>query len=382
MTLSVILGVTLFIAFANGANDNFKGVATLFGSGTTKYKGALLWATLTTFLGSLTAFFFSSKLIKTFSGKGLVPSELVLDPNFLIAVILGAGLTVFFTARFGIPISTTHSLTGALVGAGFAAIGFDLAFGVLGKNFFYPLFLSPFLAVGITAIIYTFVKWVKKMGGFQKKTCLCLGERIVPVPGLQFTHGEVVSTVTLRKYDVFIDEKEACEAKAIEIYDGEVFGISQQAIINSLHYLSAGAVSFARGLNDTPKIVALSVAVGALSLQWNIVMVAVAMMLGGFIMARRIAETMALKITPMTHGQGLSGNIVTAFLVIIASSMGVPVSTTHVSCGVLFGIGLASGKGHWKIISGIIGAWILTLPIAAGFGALIFLILDKGLFLG
>lgn len=73
----LILLSTFFLAYANGANDNFKGVATLFGSGTADYKKALWWATVTTFLGSFTAIFISTKLIVSFSGKGLVPDAIV-----------------------------------------------------------------------------------------------------------------------------------------------------------------------------------------------------------------------------------------------------------------------------------------------------------------
>src|SRR3990172_5531742 len=127
----LILGATLFVAYANGANDNFKGVATLFGSGTADYRKALWWATVTTLAGSLTAFFLATKLISIFQGKGLVPTSLAESQPFGAAVILGAALTVFSAAKIGIPISTTHSLTGAMVGSGFAALGLGLGFDAL-----------------------------------------------------------------------------------------------------------------------------------------------------------------------------------------------------------------------------------------------------------
>ena len=84
---AIIVGVTLFVAYANGANDNFKGVATLFGSGTTDYRKALGWATLTTLAGSVTALFVATKLISIFQGKGVVPAFLTQSQPFLIAVI-------------------------------------------------------------------------------------------------------------------------------------------------------------------------------------------------------------------------------------------------------------------------------------------------------
>ncbi|HXI50008.1 MAG TPA: inorganic phosphate transporter, partial [Candidatus Saccharimonadales bacterium] len=107
-----------FLAYSNGANDNFKGVASLFGSRTTNYRTALSWATVTTGAGSLAAIFLAQALLKKFSGKGLVPDALTTQPQFLLAVALGAGGTVILATLLGFPISTTHGLTGALVGAG------------------------------------------------------------------------------------------------------------------------------------------------------------------------------------------------------------------------------------------------------------------------
>ena len=80
----------ILLCYANGANDNFKGVATLFGSGTTDYKRALYWATATTLLGSFVALSLSHGLVAAFSGKGLVPAALVQMPAFLISVAAGA----------------------------------------------------------------------------------------------------------------------------------------------------------------------------------------------------------------------------------------------------------------------------------------------------
>src|SRR6202035_4881282 len=93
--MGFLLLTILFVAYTNGANDNFKGVATLFGSGTTSYRKALAWGTLTTFAGSVTALVLSAKLVSRFSGKGLVPDALVGNPEFVGAVALAAAITVF-----------------------------------------------------------------------------------------------------------------------------------------------------------------------------------------------------------------------------------------------------------------------------------------------
>ncbi len=374
----LIILSTLMVAYANGANDNFKGVATLFGSGTTNYRKALGWATATTFAGSLTAFFFATELVKKVSGKGLVPDSLIVSPEFLIAVAIGASLTVFIAALTGIPISTTHGLTGALVGAGLMAIGHQqLGFSALGKNFFVPLLLSPVVAVILTVIIYSIFRWVRQQLKVSRNRCVCVGTKVIPVP--DWAHSEVgqLSVSQLKSLNIIVDQKSACQARAVEFYEGSMFGVSTHQILDTLHFISAGAVSFARGLNDTPKIVALCVTAKTLELQESIIFVAVVIALGGIISARRVAETMSNHITRMNHGQGFSANLITAVLVIFASKIGVPVSTTHVSCGSLFGIGLANGKANWKVIGGILSAWVLTLPIAAIVAAISYFILQR-----
>lgn len=373
----LIISATLFVAYANGANDNFKGVATLFGSGTTDYRKALGWATVTTLAGSLAAFFLAAKLIKTFSGKGLVPDALVSNPVFIASVILGAGLTVFVAAKTGIPISTTHGLTGALVGSGLVAVGTGLCFSALGKSFFVPLLVSPLIAVALTVMVYPLFQLVRRFMGVKKNTCLCVGERVIPVGNVTVGENGILSASQLKSLDVILDEKSACEVKAVEVYSGNLAGIEIQGILDFLHFLSAGAVSFARGLNDTPKIVALSVTARMLGLKWNIVLVAIAIALGGIVSARKVAETMSLGITRMNHGQGFTANLITAVLVIFASRWGFPVSTTHVSCGALFGIGMVNGKARWKTISGILLAWFLTLPMAALLAGVFYFILQK-----
>jgi len=372
----MIILATLFVAYANGANDNFKGVATLFGSGTTSYQKALTWATVTTLAGSVTAFFFAAKLVKTFSGKGLVPDIVVSNPLFIVSVILGAGLTVLVASKTGIPISTTHSLTGALVGSGLIAMGGNIGFAALGKNFFIPLLVSPLIALTLTALVYPLFRIARKVMGVRKSTCICVGDKVIPVDNVDLNGCGTLSVTELRSLDVVVDDKEVCDAKAIEVYGGKLLGFQIQKLLDLLHFLSAGAVCFARGLNDTPKIVALSVTIGVLGLKWNIGLVAVAMALGGITAARKVAQTMSHRITVMNHGQAFTANLITAFLVIVASRMGVPVSTTHVSCSSLFGLGLVNGKAKWETIGGIFSAWVLTLPVAALMAAIFYFLLQ------
>jgi len=362
MAIAVILFLTTcFLAYANGANDNFKGVATLFGSATTSYRSAITWATITTFMGSVCSIFLAEQLLKNFSGKGLVPLEVTAAPLFLSSVALGAGLIVLLTALRGLPVSTTHGLVGGLVGAGLMAVGADVNIAFLGKTFFVPLLVSPLLAVCLAALLYVVFRTIKKQFKINKEWCACVGEsshqKFVPVSNL----GDLQLSERLESIDIHIDTKTNCQ----QHYTGSFLGVNLQKLLDSGHYISAGMVSFARGLNDTPKIVALLIAVEGLSIEYGMVAVAIGMTVGGLLNARRIAETMGKKITPMSHGQGFAANLVTSFMVIIASRLGVPVSTTHCSVGSLFGIGLITQKADTRVVSKILLSWLLTLPAAA-----------------
>jgi len=366
----IIVGATLLVAYANGANDNFKGVATLYGSATTDYRRALGWATITTFAGSLTAFFVATQLVSMFQGQGLVPAALSQSQPFLATVILGAALTVLLATKIGIPISTTHSLTGALLGSGAVAVGGQLGFQTLSAGFFLPLLVSPVIAVALAMLCYPLFSSAIAYAGLTNENCICVGSDLVPTfvtpDGIFFTE----TTPGLR---VIVDNPVACARQLT----GTVFGIDGQRLLDIGHFLSAGSVSFARGLNDTPKLVALGLAISALNMAWSVVLVALAMALGGVMHSRKIAETVGKRITPMDSDQGFVANLVTSFLVIVASKWGLPVSTTHVSCGALFGIGMANGQARWLMIRTISLAWLLTLPTAALLSGASYLVLQR-----
>lgn len=361
MTVLLVLAV-IFLAYANGANDNFKGVASLFGSRTTGYRTALTWATVATIAGSLASIFLAQTLLKRFSGKGIVPDALAGSDPFLLAVALGAGLTVILATRLGFPISTTHGLTGAIFGAGMTAAGGQVQFAVLGKQFILPLLLSPFVAVVLGATIYLVLRWTRLWLGIHKETCLCVGTEVhvspIPQPAtvLPAQPAVAMTAITAR-----LDTEAVCS----ERYAGSRWGVNCQRLMDAAHFVSAGIVCFARGLNDTPKIAALLLILPALDIRLGLILVAVAMAIGGIIHSRRIAETMSHRITGMNHGQGFSANLATGLLVISASLFSLPVSTTHVSVGALCGIGATTRQADYRVIGGVILSWVLTLPCAA-----------------
>ncbi|MCP4872207.1 MAG: inorganic phosphate transporter [Proteobacteria bacterium] len=304
--LGLLLIAALLLAWANGSNDNFKAAATLYGSRTMEYRGALTLATAAQVAGSLASVVLAGALLKAFSGKGLVPPEVVGDPRFLVAVGLAGAGTVLTATRFGIPISTTHALIGGLLGAGLTLAPGELAWGALGGKYFMPLAVSPLLALAGAALVYPLTRAMPTLPGGD-----------------------------------------------------------------AAHKSSAFALGFARGLNDTPKVLALLVAAGwsGLNPRASLLIIAAAMAVGGALQSRRVAETLGDKITTMDPGQGLVANSVASTLVIGASLMGSPVSTTHVSTGAIFGIGMHTGSADTKVIGGIVLAWVATLPIAAALAA-------------
>jgi len=199
-----ILFATLFLAFANGANDNFKGVATLYGSRTLSKRAALIWATITTLAGSLTAAWFATELAKLFSGKGLVPDALVGEPTFMLAVALGAAITVFVAARLGIPVSTTHALVGGLCGAALLAAGVGgIDWTTMTRKVLLSLAFGPILSL---ALLYAVAPAVSGASKFLKHYCFCYNGR-----GISLASG--VASIRAVE-DVRVGEGRDCAAAA------------------------------------------------------------------------------------------------------------------------------------------------------------------------
>ncbi len=357
----VIIAViaALVLAFANGANDNVKGVATLVGGRTMTLKKALAFAAVTTFLGSVLAVALAQGLLNTFSGKGLVDPKVCASPTFLSCVGLSAAVTVLLATRLGMPISTTHAMVGGITGVGLSAHALDAP--KLVGTFVVPLLVAPVVALVIAAAVYPMLRWARLRLGVTRQTCICIDRKFRPVTIA--SNGSlllVASDVTLSTQPNASD--------CVERYDGQILRLDAQRALDWCHYLSAGAISFARGLNDTPKMAAIMIAVGALAPGSATVSVGLGIAIGGLLAARRVANTMSYRITGMNDGQAFTGNLVTAACVIFASRLGAPVSTTHVSCGSLFGIGLVNGQARLNVIGQILLAWLTTLPVAAAIG--------------
>jgi PiT family inorganic phosphate transporter len=360
LMITLLVALTLIVAFANGANDVSKGVATLVGSGVTDLRRALFWGTAWTVAGGVAAAFASQGLVAVFSGKGLLAAPP--STAFLGAVAAGAIGWLVMATWTGLPVSTTHSLVGGLVGAGVAAQGTaGVHWAAVATKVAVPLAVSPLIALALMMASY-------------------------PLIGLAFRRFNRYCVCVEREEQVVLGVGPAAAltgASALRMIAGADCPSAVVARVNamdSLHWLTSGATSFFRGMNDTPKILALGVLAAAATgivTEWFFLLVALAMGLGSYIAGRRVTETLAGKVTTIRHDDGFAANLVTSALVGIASFYALPVSTTHVSTGAITGVGARKADVRWRMVRGMIVAWVVTLPVAGMIAALAYLAIGR-----
>lgn len=324
MNLISIFGISgaIILAFANGANDISKSVATLVGSGESDYKKAVLLVSLAAAAGATIASGWAVKMTLLFT-KGMLSPQVAVNQLFALAVLGGAIGWVLFASKTGLPVSTTHSIVGSVVLTGLYAFGFDnVLWAGVTKKIVLPLLISPIAAFGLGVVIFRFLYWL-------------------------------------------------CE---------------RQYCINChwAHWMSAISSGFARGLNDTPKIAALGMVFYHvidpnvhIAPKWFFLILALANAAGSVIMGLKVTETLAHQVTRMNHLEGFAANLATSAMVMATAVKGFPVSTTHVSGSAIMGMGLQKGGLNWKTAGGIVAAWLVTVPIAGAIGVGCYWLLNK-----
>jgi PiT family inorganic phosphate transporter len=355
MALLTLFAV-LSLAAANGSNDVSKGVATLVGSGRATYRTALLWGTVWTLAGAVAALLLSTGLVGMFI-TGLVAASVASQPSFPLAVAAGACAWVLFASATGLPVSTTHALTGAIVGTGLAISGADgVRWPVLVTAVALPLALSPLVAAIASAGIQMALRASLERA---ELACVCLDASGVTVQPL--ADGSAVAAAALPQLRA--DLLKHCETTGPRIVVG-----------NALHWATSGVLSFARGLNDNPKIVALAaLTLTPLDIPGRLLfLMTAAAMAAGSLSGRRVTTTLAERITTMDPVEGLASSGTAAVIVLLASIVALPVSTTHVATGAIVGGGLSGGTTtvRWREVGAIALAWVVTLPVSAAFSAL------------
>lgn len=336
------------IAFANGSNDVSKGIATLAGSGVTNLGRAILWGTVWTGLGALAAVLVAKALVRTFATGMLAPG---IHPTVAtaLAVICGAALWVAISTHQALPVSTTHAIVGAVSGVAMVAFGLHgMNWAVIADSVVLPLLLSPLAALALTAVSIRIIGIVA-----PQTDCVCLqaGQTAIATETGAAITAPIVHLAT---------------CKASERTAG-VAGIT----FNHLHWLTSAATSFSRGLNDTPKMVALIIG-GILLAQhstiprfWAFLAVATGIVAGSWFAGRRVSDVLARKLIRMDHREGFVANLVTAALVGPGAALGLPMSTTHVASGAILGLSSRERKPNLSLVRDMSLAWVLTLPGAA-----------------
>jgi PiT family inorganic phosphate transporter len=343
--LSIALPV-LLLAWANGANDVSKGVATLIGGGLAQPRLAILWGSFWTLLGGVAAVFWGSALAANFA-RGYLAADFHPDTAFIAGALCGAFGWVAIATRRGLPVSTTHGLLGGIVGAAFSEAGpGGLDGGAVAGKAVLPLLVSPLAAIVLCGALLLAVRWLARHIPAWRPGCCDPGEW---------------------QADPFRCADPVAPDSRLRI-----------ALLRGLHWLSSGAVCFARGLNDVPKIAAfLILALPTLGLTpqetgyWAVGAATAAMVAGSLWGGLRVARVLAFQVVELDAGRALTANLGTSLLVLAASPLGLPVSTTHVSTGSLMGVRFVDRTQPRQIdaLRAILIAWLSTLPAAAVIGA-------------
>jgi len=360
-TLAVpTLAVVAILAFANGANDVGKGVAALAGSGRTSYRAAIAWGSAWTLAGGLASLLIAAGFVETFT-SAIVSADVRALSTFPLAASAGAAGWVILASLAGLPVSTTHALAGAIVGAALVARDAgSIQWWILLTNVAAPLALGPLAAAAMGCAGHA-------CAARLSPACVCVqaeGGDQVNADGTATADGAARLVVY------------ACTCRAAErSASPAVAGLRRLAPAAGLHWGASAALSFARGVNDNAKIAALGAAgiTGlTLDLRLVVVVVATAMTLGGLFAGLRVTRTLGERVVRMDQDTGLAASLVSAALVLAASCYALPVSTTHVATGAIVGAGI--GQGAWTVrwgrVGGLASAWIVTLPAAGALAAL------------
>lgn len=368
LVIIYVIVLAALLSYANGANDNSKGVATLVGFGAATPRQALIWATVTTAIGAGFSFWVAGGMIEAFKAR-LFANGTALESIFYIAVLVGAFGWVMFATFTGMPVSTTHAIVGGLIGAGLVAFGHQsIVWNFLVRGFAMPLLLGPVVSM---VLVYGMAWPVVAVSRRYANRCICVtGQGVVSGGAAMVAEssvGVVTGTVT------------ECETVA------PLVAVTAPKAANAIHWFSSGMVGFARGWNDAPKIAALSLVALAGTGVSNpaavgFVIVTIVMAVGGYTAGRRVLETLAKKVTPLPLAESLTASMTTAVLVSAASWASLPVSTTHVSTGAIVGAGLKNdaSKVRWSKVAEIALSWVVTLPVSGLIAAGVMTLLRSG----
>ncbi len=411
MGLAVAFG--LYMTWGIGANDVANAMGTSVGSGAITVRQAILIAAVFEFAGVMLAGGHVTSTIR----KGVVdPAPIIDSPELLVygmlSALLAAAVWLMIASWKGWPVSTTHSIVGALVGFAVVGIGKDAVQWDKVGQIVASWIVSPLLG-GLLAFVL--MRSIRRLilntdQPFQKAKqwgpvyVFLVGFLIALVTlfkGLQhldinlsvpasFAAATGIGILTGFLGWLFIRKREIDEAA-----DRDFHYASVEKVFGPMQVFTACAMAFAHGSNDVANGIGPLAAVVSIvrsggevaqtsSLPiWILLLGGVGIVLGLGTLGYRVMRTIGEKITELTPTRGFSAELAAAATVVLASRTGLPVSTTHIAVGAVLGVGFARGIGSidMRVIGRIVISWIVTLPIGAGLAALFFFVL-KGIFGG
>ena len=393
--------IGFYMAWSIGANDVANSMATAVGAKAITFKQAVLIAGILNFVGAV---FVGPPVAETIKA-GIVKSEMIVDPHVLmlgfIASLLAAAFWVTLATWKEMPISTTHSIIGALIGFGVIAGGFSsIEWGKLGQ-IAASWVISPVAGCIIAFFVFKVivklifakeepVKSAKIVGpliigvtAFLITSSLLLKTELSKILGVsELSHVILISTsisMVVIMLGIFLLRN--VEAKSIEDY------ITVEGIFRKLQIITSCYVAFSHGANDVANAIApvaaiVPLASGEMILTAQIppellALGGIGIALGCLTWGKRVMKTVGGRITKLTNTRGFSIDFGAATTVLIASKLGLPISTSHTVVGAVIGVGLARGLEaiDLNVIKKIIVSWLLTIPIAAATSAAIFICL-------
>jgi PiT family inorganic phosphate transporter len=397
------------MAWAIGANDVANAMGTSVGSGALTVWGAILVAAIFEFAG---AFFAGGQVTDTVR-KGMLDVSLV-DRDQLIYGMLGslaaAGTLLVGATRFGLPVSTTHAIVGAIVGFGVVSVGPEVVnWGKIGQIVLSWL-TSPLIA-GVFAFVIFQITRAKVL---DTKDPVAQIRKLGPI--FFFLVFFIIGLVTLFKglkpLKLNLDLTEAFMGSILLGFIGAGVGVffirrvelgqedpkhrfsRVEKIFVVLQILTACAIAFAHGSNDVANAIgplaAISSAISGADLggkasvsPWMLAIGGIGIVFGLATWGYRVMETVGKRITELTPSRGFAAQLAAATTIVVASRLGIPVSTTHTLVGAVLGVGLARGISalDMRVVGKIIASWVATLPIAAGL-SMFFYFFFKGLLTG
>ena len=404
LALAVLFG--LYMAWGIGANDVANAMATSVGSKAITIKQAIIIAAIFEFLG---AFLAGGEVTATIR-KGIIDSEAVNDANILVygmlASLLAAAVWLTIASKLGWPVSTTHSIVGAIVGFALVAMGLDAIrwdqMGMIASSWVtspivagllaFSLIMSVqklifdaedpekqtrrlvpfyiFLTVTVIALV-TFLKGLKHVGlEIDDLTAVLLSV----LSGLLVA---LVSVVFIRKIPVVVGDMESSSTED-----------NIERIFALLMIVTASAMAFSHGSNDVanaigPVAAILSIlSTGEISQSspvpiYVLLIGGIGIVIGLATFGVHVIKTVGEKITELRPSRGFAAELAAASTVVFASYTGMPISTTHTLVGAVLGVGLARGLAalDWSVVRSIFVSWIVTLPAGAALAAIFYLTL-------